>query len=476
MKTVNLTIPGEDATARTRGHKGKQAGASGIRVYDTGSGDISPAPEIEFVGATVTGEDGEVAIVTVTATGQQATNASGIVLEYGDVVVLTATGTITTTTTAQDTRPVGVVQIGGADGIPVSVVFSGYVAQVNVTASVTAGNYAETSTTAGDATESAIRRPGSFAVFLATGTAPSALLFGIPDSAGALTSLIVISPAQITANTDNWNPTDLATADVIRASTDASRNLTGIVAPASTRTVILENVGAFDLVLKHDVTSTAANRFYCPNDTDLTLQKDSAVVLVYDLTSTRWRVVGGSGGSGTFATPAIVLGTAAAAGAASTVIRSDATILAFDATVPVADGGSGAAGSATVAPRRDHKHPGDVLALNFVIDGGGAVVTTGTKGLIEVPFACTITAARLAANASGSVIVDVKKATYAGLFTTTSICASAKPTLSSAQKNQDTTLTGWTTSIAAGDWLEFVVDGSPATIARVTLSLTLLRS
>lgn len=108
----------------------------------------------------------------------------------------------------------------------------------------------------------------------------------------------VISPAQLTANTDDWDPAGLSTADIIRASTDASRNLTGIVAPDYTRTLVLVNVGAFDLVLKHDTTSTAANRFYCPNDADLTLSKDSAIWLEYDLTSARWQVVGGSGGIG----------------------------------------------------------------------------------------------------------------------------------------------------------------------------------
>jgi hypothetical protein len=59
-----------------------------------------------------------------------------------------------------------------------------------------------------------------------------------------------------------------------------------------------------------------------------------------------------------FATPAIALGTAAAAGAAGTVIRSDSTIAAFDATAPTtqAFGDSAATGSAAVAARRDHKH------------------------------------------------------------------------------------------------------------------------
>jgi hypothetical protein len=59
-----------------------------------------------------------------------------------------------------------------------------------------------------------------------------------------------------------------------------------------------------------------------------------------------------------FATPAIALGAAAAAGVAGTVIRSDSTIAAFDATAPTtqAFGDSAATGSAAVAARRDHKH------------------------------------------------------------------------------------------------------------------------
>lgn len=59
-----------------------------------------------------------------------------------------------------------------------------------------------------------------------------------------------------------------------------------------------------------------------------------------------------------FATPAIALGVAAAAGAASTVIRSDATIAAFDATAPStqAFGDAAAVGVAAFATRRDHKH------------------------------------------------------------------------------------------------------------------------
>jgi hypothetical protein len=117
------------------------------------------------------------------------------------------------------------------------------------------------------------------------------------------------------------------------------------------------------------------------------------------------------------------------------------------------------------------------IALPIIIGDGVNTITTGVKGYVEVPFACTIIAARLLGDASGSIVIDIWKDIYANLPPTVAdtITASAKPTLSSAQKSQDTTLTGWTTAIAAGDWLGFNVD-SITTLKQVTLSLTLRRT
>ncbi len=63
-------------------------------------------------------------------------------------------------------------------------------------------------------------------------------------------------------------------------------------------------------------------------------------------------------GRESFATPAIVLGSAVAAGSATTPIRSDSTIAAFDATNPStqAFGDAAVVGTAAFAARRDHKH------------------------------------------------------------------------------------------------------------------------
>jgi hypothetical protein len=115
---------------------------------------------------------------------------------------------------------------------------------------------------------------------------------------------------------------------------------------------------------------------------------------------------------------------------------------------------------------------GVIGAIAFIIDGGGSAITTGQKGHLEIPFKCEIQQVTLLADQTGSIVIDIWKDTYANFPPTSadSICGSAKPTISSAQKYQDATLTGWTKTINAGDILAFNVD-SAATITRVTLAL-----
>ncbi len=110
-------------------------------------------------------------------------------------------------------------------------------------------------------------------------------------------------------------------------------------------------------------------------------------------------------------------------------------------------------------------------AIQLVIDGGGSVLTTGVKADLYIPMACTITASTLIADQSGSVVLDLLKSAAFGTVPTVSIVASAPPTLSSAASGQDSTLTGWTTSVAAGSRLRYSVT-SVTTITRVTHTLT----
>lgn len=112
------------------------------------------------------------------------------------------------------------------------------------------------------------------------------------------------------------------------------------------------------------------------------------------------------------------------------------------------------------------------ISFGIVIDGGGSTLTTGIKGDLTVPVACVIQSVVLLADQSGSVVVDIWKDTFANYPPTIAdtITASAKPTISAALDSEDTTLTGWTLAVSAGDTLRFNVD-SVSTITRLTLSL-----
>lgn len=99
-----------------------------------------------------------------------------------------------------------------------------------------------------------------------------------------------ISPAQITANQDNYAGCTVASNAVCRLTTDASRNITGITGGTDGRVLLLLNVGSSDIVLVHDSTSTAANRFFLGQSLNVTLNPNHSVVLIYDFTSSRWRV------------------------------------------------------------------------------------------------------------------------------------------------------------------------------------------
>jgi hypothetical protein len=101
-----------------------------------------------------------------------------------------------------------------------------------------------------------------------------------------------ISPAQITANQNDYSPTLFLGAQTIRIDSDASRDITGFAAPPTAQTKTLINVGSNPIVLKHqNAGSSAANRIIVQGGGDLTMQPDDAVTIFYDITTDRWRIV-----------------------------------------------------------------------------------------------------------------------------------------------------------------------------------------
>lgn len=122
--------------------------------------------------------------------------------------------------------------------------------------------------------------------------------------------------------------------------------------------------------------------------------------------------------------------------------------------------------------------------IGITVDGGGSPITTGLKGYIEAPYACTITGWTLIADQSGSIVFDIwnEADPYDGSGVldnpptiANTITASAKPTLSTQQGKTSTTLTGWDVAVGNRSVFAFNVD-SATTITRATLVLTVIHA
>lgn len=93
-----------------------------------------------------------------------------------------------------------------------------------------------------------------------------------------------------------------------------------------------------------------------------------------------------------------------------------------------------------------------------------------------VPFDCTVVGGLILGDVSGSAVVDVWVDDPANAPPTDadSITAAAPLTLSTAIYDNDTTLTGWTTTLTAGQVIRFNVD-SASTVARLFVGLQVRR-
>lgn len=120
-------------------------------------------------------------------------------------------------------------------------------------------------------------------------------------------------------------------------------------------------------------------------------------------------------------------------------------------------------------------------ALEWIIDGAGGNISSRIWGTLTVPFNGTIQSVTMEADQQGTVAIDIWRCTYAAYAPPTvptvanSITGASVPTITSATKYQDTTLSGWTTDLDEGDILAFYVPSPSSSITRVTLSLNLNR-
>jgi hypothetical protein len=122
---------------------------------------------------------------------------------------------------------------------------------------------------------------------------------------------------------------------------------------------------------------------------------------------------------------------------------------------------------------------GDVTRLNYIIDGGGSVITSGSAGFIEIPYNATVLEWELLGNISGTMTCDVRRVTYplfsgSGFAASSSIVASSKPTITAGFRGSGINI-GWS-GLNMSDIIEFNVDTIPTGTTRATLSLKMQKT
>lgn len=191
---------------------------------------------------------------------------------------------------------------------------------------------------------------------------------------------------------------------------------------------------------------------------------------------TAWLLANSGGGAGSVTSvglslPSIFTVTNSPVTSAGTLTG---TLVSQSANTVFAGPSSGAAAAPTFRALTPSDLPTDAKTYSFglVIDGGGNPIVSGIVGDVIIPVNMTITGWTLVADQVGSIVIDLWKDTYANFPPTVldTITGSEKPTLSSVNKNQDLTLTTWTTAVTAGDIVRFNVD-SASTVTRITLSI-----
>ncbi len=120
-----------------------------------------------------------------------------------------------------------------------------------------------------------------------------------PLAAGAFQRLLAADPAvtpiQITGNVNDYFPPSLNATNVLRLSSDAARNVTGLAGGVPGRILLLLNVGSNTITLINGSSSSLpGNRFSLIND--MAVPAGKGVFLWYDATTTAagvWRAISG---------------------------------------------------------------------------------------------------------------------------------------------------------------------------------------
>lgn len=140
-----------------------------------------------------------------------------------------------------------------------------------------------------DARNTNARTPTGAATGDLAGTYPSPT---VAQASQAFALSGTLTPTLIGANQNDYNPSGLSTAALLRISSSGAFSITGIAGGAMGRVLVLHNIGANNITLTHaDAGSTAANRFLLPGSANLVITPDKCVTVQYDSTTGRWRAI-----------------------------------------------------------------------------------------------------------------------------------------------------------------------------------------
>ena len=188
-------------------------------------------------------------------------------------------------------------------------------------------------------------------------------LFSVSDIPESLSLSGILSPSQITATQDDYAPAGGDLAAVWRLTSDASRNITGIVPHAidpDGDIKVIVNSGASPIVLQNaNSNSTTANRFDFGGD--VTLAAKQVAVIWYDATSSRWRLLSGPPTAGASDVPA------------------DLSLLLGQLALAVADN----ANVAQFLGDTGNRFADSFDALTYVDTGAATNLDTGSAGMLK---------------------------------------------------------------------------------------------
>lgn len=189
----------------------------------------------------------------------------------------------------------GIISFGGTTGVAGTikfVIFSGILQITHNASSLILPTAANITTQAGDRAIVVNLGGGNTEVLQyqrADGSALSASSFS-----ASIVFAGVISPTSLSGTTNDWAPSGLATAAVIRANASSSAIVTGLTAQPSNTFLIVQNINAATSITFNDADtgSIAANRFAL--GVNYVLGPQAAIQLRYDATLSRWVIASGA--------------------------------------------------------------------------------------------------------------------------------------------------------------------------------------